>query len=513
MKHSMRLSLLCLLLLSFVTLASAKESIIRILHVNDFHGFAEPHKPFESSEMVGGAGYLASAIDRLRQDKPSLLLSAGDMIQGHTWANFSRGKAVVELMNTMKFDAMVLGNHEFDFGLDTLKKRISGASFPTLGANVTGMSGLKPYVLKKVGGVKVGILGVIAEDTPVLTNPTNVTGLTFAPVKETVERYLPELRRQADLVIVLSHIGHPADRLLASQVQGIDFIIGGHSHTRVVDPPVIGKTMILQAWEHGKALGILDVVIENRAIKRARGYLEEIRPQGSPEAHAEAIVTKYKKMVDSALNERVGETDADLDGENVRKRETNLGNLIADVVKETAGADAALINGGAIRKSIARGEIKAKDIYSAVPFDNYIVAIRLKGREILQALEHGLAQAEKGAGAFPQVAGMVVRVDFSAPAGSRIVEAAIGGKSIEPGREYTVATLDFVASGGDGYTSFGDALRSSKDYSIVGGAVKGEKLAYSDPGRWLRDLVIDYIKARNSISPQVEGRIVQVEKR
>ena len=508
-----KIVLVLLLSLTVVSGVFAEETLIRILHVNDFHGFAEPHKPFGSQVMLGGAAHLAAAVNRLRGERPSLLLSAGDMIQGNTWANFSRGESVIELMNAMKFDAMVMGNHELDFGQDVLKKRISEATFPVLAANVLGMEELKPYVIKEVGGVRVGILGVVAEDTPLLTHPGNVVGLTFVPVQEAVEKVLPEVKKKSDMVVVLSHIGHPADRLLAEQVKGIDVIIGGHSHTKVVNPPVIGETIILQAWEHAKAVGVLDITFENGRIKSAKGYLEDIKPtEEGADKSVEAIVLKVKIIVDSILNQTIGETDVDLDGENVRKRETNLGDLIADMIRDVSHADAALINSGAIRTSIRRGEIRAKDIYSVVPFDNYIVAVKLKGREIQAALEHGVSAVEKGVGAFPQVSGIQFKYDLSAPPGARTKEIRIKGRPLDLEEEYAVATVDFIASGGDGYKAFGDAITSSKDYSVIGGAMKGEKLVYSDPGKWLRDIAIDYIKSHKKVSPQTEGRIVEVKK-
>ncbi len=486
----------------------SEETRIRILHVNDFHGFAEPHKPLGSQELLGGAAYLSAAVNRLRGERPTLLVAGGDMIQGHTWANLSKGESSIELMNAMKFDVMVVGNHEFDFGQEVLKKRISEAIFPVLAANVYGMEALKPYAVKEVGGVKVGFLGVVAEDTPVLTHPTNVTGLRFASVQETVEKYLPEVRAKSDIVVVLSHIGYPADRLLAEKVKGIDIIIGAHSHTKVVDPPRIGDTLIVQAWEHAKALGVLDIAFEGGRIKSAKGALEDIKPvEGLGDKAVEAIVLKYKQVVDATLNQVIGTADVDLDAENIRRRETNLGNLIADIIRDVSNADAALINSGAIRTSIRKGEIRAKDIYSVVPFDNYVVAIRVKGGQIREALEHGYSAVEKGVGGFPQVSGILLKYDLSMPPGSRITEIRVKGRPLDPDEEYTVATIDFIASGGDGYKAFGDAITSSRDYAVIGGAMKGEKVVYSDPGTWLRDTVIRWIQSRKSVSPQVEGRM------
>jgi len=220
-----------------------------------------------------------------------------------------------------------------------------------------------------------------------------------------------------------------------------------------------------------------------------------------------AIVGKYRDKVNKVLDEPIGTAEVDLDGENVRKMETNLGDLIADIMRKTSGADAALINGGSIRTSINKGQIRVKDVYSVLPFDNYIVAIKLTGAQIREALEHGVSAVERGEGRFPQVSGITFTYLPSAPPGSRIRQVLIGGKPLEADREYSVATNDFLAAGGDGYKAFGDAVRSSRDFAVVGGMMKGDKLVYSDAGKWLRDVVIEYIKEHKSIAPVVEGRI------
>jgi len=493
------------------TFVNAEVIEIRVLHVNDFHGFAKPYKPFGSDEMLGGISYLAAMAERLRTEKPTLLLAAGDMIQGSDWANLFQGRSVIELMNQMRFDAMVVGNHEFDFGQEVLRERISEARFPVLGANVEGMEALKPYVIKELAGIKIAIVGIVTEDTPVSTHPKNVMGLRFASAEETVQRYVNFLRDKADILLVLSHIGFHADRVLAEKVRGIDVIVGGHSHTKIDKPVQIGKTLIVQAWEHAKALGILDLTVEDGKIIKFEGHLEEIKPSlGIKDEAVEQIVKGYEEKADAALDEVVGDAETDLDGEHVRKRETNLGDLIADIMRETSGAEATIINGGGIRTSIRKGPIKLRDIYSVLPFDNYIVAVRLTGRQIREALEHGLSGLEEEAGRFPQVSGLMFSYDPSAPPGKRVREIRIAGRPVESDREYAVATNDFLAVGGDGYKAFGEAVKASRDFAVIGGMMKGERLVYSNPGKWLRDVVIDYIKARKKIAPKVEGRIKEV---
>ena len=491
--------------------APAGETVIRILHVNDFHGFAEPYKPYGSDEMHGGIASLAAKANALRRERPSLLLAAGDMIQGNIWANFFKGESVIELMNAMGFDAMVVGNHEFDFGQEILKQRVSEARFPVLGANVQGTGLLRPFVVREIDGVRIAVVGIVTEDTPLSTHPGNVAGLKFEPPEDTLEKCIPQLKQEADLIIVLSHIGYFADRALAEKVNGIDVIVGGHSHTKLEQPVMIGNTIIVQAWEHAKALGVLDLTVRDGKITGFEGHLEEIRPvPGEEDRTILTIVGKYEQKVDTVLNEKVGEAGIDLDGENVRRKETNLGDFVADVMREVSGADAAIVNGGDIRASVKKGEIRVKDIYTVLPFDDYIVAVRLTGSQIRAALEHGVSAIEEGSGRFPQVSGLSFTYVSSGKEGSRVKDISVAGRPLEPGREYTVATNDFLAAGGDGYKVFGDAIRSSGDFSRIGGTLKGRKLVYNDSSRSLKNVIVDYLRAKKTIAPEVEGRIREV---
>ena len=482
---------------------------LRILHVNDFHGYALERKAFGSDEVVGGIAFLAERAEVLRKEKPTLLLAAGDMIQGSNWANLFQGKSVIEVMNLMRFDAMVVGNHEFDFGQAVLAKRISEAKFPVLGANVEGLPGLKPYVIKEVDGIKVAVIGVVTLDTPVTTHPKNITGLKFFSPRATVEKYVKELRNKVDVVVVLSHVGLNSDMLIAERVKGIDVIVGGHTHTKLDSYMPIGKTVIVQAWEHGSALGVLDLTVRHGTVVHAENRLEEIKPASMKKYEPVAqIVDRYRKKVDEVMKEAVGETEVDLVGGKIcRVKETNLGDLIADAVRERASADGALVNGGGVRASIGKGPIDVGEVYSVLPFDNYIVAVKLKGRQVMEILEHGVSGVEEESGGFPQVSGISFSYSRSAPKGARVKYAEIGGRPLDPEGHYTLATHDFLAAGGDGYKTFGEAVKSSQDFSVQGGAMKGENLVYSDSGKWLREVVIEYIKARKKVSPSVEGRI------
>jgi 2',3'-cyclic-nucleotide 2'-phosphodiesterase (5'-nucleotidase family) len=277
-------------------------------------------------------------------------------------------------------------------------------------------------------------------------------------------------------------------------------------------PAVVGDTIIVQAWEHGKALGVLDLTVENGRILRFEGRLEEIRPGSCAEdASIQAMVKGYGARLDAVLNKRVAEALVDLDGEHVRQMGTNLGNLVADIMRAVSGADVSIINGGGIRTSIQKGQVLVKQVYTALPFDNYIVLIELTGQQIRDALEHGVSAVEFGAGRFPQVSGLGFKYVRSAPVGSRVREILVGGKPLDPAKTYTVATIDFLAAGGDGYKAFGEAMERSRDFAMTGGMMKGEKLVYSDSGRWLRDLVIEQMREMKRLDPSTENRIMEVD--
>lgn len=519
----MRKMLILFVVLLLPALASAATQTLRILHINDFHGFVHPSHTPGMQEPLGGAAQLAEQIGRLRAENPSILLSAGDMIQGDSWANLTSGASVIELMNVMKFDAMTTGNHEFDFGQDVLKQRIAQASFPVLAANVSGLEGLKPYTIIERGGLRIAVIGLVTEDTPETSHPDNTRGLHFTKPLARALELVRQLRSQADLIVLLTHVGHGEDRTLAeamagplsaaphnSMKMGNVLIVGGHSHTRVEHPTRIGTSCVAQAWEHGKTLGVIDVTVEAGRIVACDGHLEEIRTGNAPgDPVVAALVKRYDDQIQATLGRVVGQTGVDLVQEGIRQRETNLGNLVADIVRQSAGADAAIINGGSIRTGLRRGSITMQDIYSVLPFNNYIVAVRFSGRQLRDTLEHGVSGVERSEGRFPQVSGLRFVFDPAKPAGQRVGEISVGGKPLDERQEYTIATLDFMAAGGDGYRAFGEAIRSGKDFTSLGGALHSSRLVYNNPGRWLRDVVAEYLGKHRPVSPVVENRIVE----
>lgn len=499
------IGLVCIFFFSF---SSAEIKELRIIHINDFHGFARPQKLVGFEDEVGGAAWIASLAEELRKEKPTLFLAAGDMIQGDKWANLFKGESVMRLLNAMGIDAMVLGNHEFDFGQEVLRERIKEASFPVLGANVIGLEGAVGHVIKELGGLRIAIVGLISQDTPFTTHPRNVHGLKFVEPQQALKRELEAISSNVDIVIVLSHCGYSKDREIASKVPGIQVIVGGHSHTRLEKPVQINGTVIVQAWEHGKSLGVLDLSTEEGRLVSCRGGLLDIFPsRWPPEPRVLGIVDEHSRKLSHLMGTIIGTTKVDLDGENVSIRETNFGNLVTDLIREVTGAQVALINGGSIRWSIPQGPITLDLMYGALPFDNYVVTLKMRGRKLWEALEHGVAG--KGKGRFPQVSGIHITYCPQGEPGKKIREVKIGKEPMDLDASYWVATNDFIAAGGDGYSSFVGALEEGTAIKNMGGALLGGTIVFSDPGRWIRELVAQKIKERAIISPSLEGRIVE----
>lgn len=492
----------------FVTASWAGEAVqLRILYFNDFHGFAEPHQPVKSPEKIGGIAFLAGEVNRLRSERPALLVAAGDLIQGNPWANLFEGKSAIQVLNAMGLTAMVLGNHEFDFGQEVLRQRITEARFPVLAANVQGVPGLKSYIIKEIGGIKVAIIGLVTEDTPIATHPKNVEGLTFSPVSQTASRILQELGDQCDLVLFLSHLGLSEDRRLAGEVPRIQVIVGGHSHTRIETPIEIGNTLIVQAWEHAKVLGVLDLTIQDRKVIGYEGKLIPIDPsQQKPDRTIAEIVDHYKNQSLARLEEVIGTALVDLQGAGSRSRETTMGNLITDIIRQDTKAEVVLMNGGGLRADILKGPIRMKDLLSVLPFSTHLVVVRVTGQELKAILEHGLSNLSGDGGQFPQISGVRMEYQSQAPVGERIKGLWVQDMPWKPESWYTLATNDYLIAGGDGYVIFKKIVQEEKS-----DPAKASRVLLFDSGRELREVVIRFIKEKKQISALIEHRIRKLE--
>jgi len=480
--------------------AMAADGKFTIVHVNDVHGHIEPFT--RDNAEVGALAKVAIYVEELRKENPDiLLLSAGDMIHGTNVVNLFGGLPMVEIMNHMGFDAMALGNHEFNYGQEQLLTLAKAAKFPFLSANVIRDDGtvfINDYNIFEVGGVKVGVFGLSPVETPILTHPKDVIGLNFVDPVEISAKMVDALAGQVDIVVCLSHLGYDDDKVIAAAVPGIDIIVGGHSHTTLAKPEVVGDTIIVQTGDWAENAGVLNVVVAGGKVASFDGGLVQMKadmPAPAADHPVGATLAGYDAALAEKMAVKVGRTEVALDGEraNVRTRTTNLANLISDAMLEATGADVVIANGGGIRASISAGDITLGDIYTVLPFDNTLYAIELTGDKIVAALEHGLSAYPAQTGGFSHVAGMTVKFDPSKPAGSRVVEVLVAGEPIVADKLYILGTNDFLAAGGDGYVWF------------------TESRTVFASGAMLRDILAEYIEVRGTVEAPTEMRIQPVQ--
>lgn len=468
---------------------------LTLLHINDFHGHLLPDS--DKAVPAGGAARLAQLIadERARDPDGVLLVSAGDMFQGTPVSNVFRGQSVIEVMNYLKFDAMALGNHEFDWGFDSLRQLAAAATFPFLAANIQDQEGralplTQSYLILQRKGLKIAVIGLTTPDTVYTTKPDNVAGFTFRPPVEVLPHLVKELRNGgADLIVLLSHSGLDADLEIAEQVSGIDVVVGGHSHTAVTNPLRVNDTIIVQAGSYGAWLGVLRLEVDP-VSHRILAYTQanELRPVLTApctpvDEKVTGIVARFNDQIMEAFARPVGETSVDL----VRnpRAESNVGNLIADALRETSAADLAFENGGGIRADIPKGKITFGQVYTLLPFDNRVVVMDLTGEQIRRVFEQNAGTTHQ----VLQVSGLTVHLDLTRPPGLQATEVHIGSNPLEPGRTYRVATNDFLAAGGDEFTTFRE----------------GRNIVFGDQ---LRDVVTAYLEQHSPVHPHIENRIV-----
>jgi len=477
--------------------AGAGEPLpLTILHFNDFHGQLEPVKDPQSGRSAGGIARLAGLVGSIRAEQPErpvLLLFAGDLLQGTVTSTVFLGSPDVSFLSDMGLDAAAMGNHELDYGQQIFREMITEASYPILAANLIAEPvpfAVRPFaMLGPAGGPRVAVLGLVTDELTTTTHPRNTGGIRVADPVETARLWVPELRRQADLVVVLSHLGYAADRRLAREVPGIDLIVGGHNHYRFEEPRVEQGVPILQAGERGQYLGRLDLLVQDGRAE-IQGYrlvpVDEAAPE-DPRMAAE--VRALAGRLETEIGVVVGRSAVDLDArrETIRRGESNFGDWVADLARELTGADLALFNAGTFRTSIRAGEVRIKDVYEAFPFGNELVTATLDGAQLQSVLNRsaGLDPADNPGG-FLQVSG----VRFAIREG-RAESVEVAGRALDPAAGYRVVMPDFLAAGGDGYAMLKD-LPDAKE-----------------TGTLILELVMDTFRNRPDISPSTDGRILR----
>lgn len=439
----------------------AKETTVKILHTNDTHANVKDN----GKDIIGFAKF-ATFVETEKASGNVIVLDAGDMFQGLPFANMEKGHSIIDIVNQVGYDAMTIGNHEFDFGAENLMSIVKELNYPVLSANV--LKGdkqvVKPYIVKEFEGVKVGVFGMSTPETAFKTHPDNVVGYTFADIIETAKTTVKTLKEteKVDVIVMVSHLGldegdYTSD-LVAEGVEGIDVIVDGHSHSTLPEGRMVKDTLIVSTGTALKDIGQVEVVVEDgKVVSKTPALLgyaafAEVAPkQGIVDA-----IAKVEEAQKPILEKVVGTTAVKLvgDREVVRTGESNLGQLATDAMLDLTDAQIAITNGGGIRTSIEAGDITMNNMVTVFPFGNTIMVKEIKGSDVLAALEYGVDSYPDQKGGFPHTAGITFTVNAYKEVGSRISDVKVAGEPLDLEKIYTVATNDFMAAGGDGYTMF-----------------------------------------------------------
>ncbi len=491
--HVLLLTVLLALLLTVVPTV-AQVSVLTILHFNDDYQLSAV-----DGGKAGGLDRLAAVVKQYRaQERPSLLLFAGDLISPSVESSIFKGAQLIDGLNLLGVDAASLGNHEFDYGPAELVKRLTESRFPWVASNTFVSPGLRPFpgarpwLVLNAGGVSVGIIGLLTEETETSSSPGTTT---FGDPVAVARAVVLLLRRDgARVIIALTHMRMQDDQELLRQVPEIDLVIGGHEHDPLT--ATVGGRLVAKAGSDAKWLGVTRFDLDGS--RSAKHQLVEITDKTPSDPAMAALIKRYADQMSKELDVVIGETTAALDARNatVRQQESNLGNFIADVMRAAVQSDLAMTNGGGIRTNalFPAGRIARKDVFGWLPFGNIVVKVAISGAAVRQALENGVSQWEQVGGRFPQVSGLRYTFNPTRPAGSRVTEVRVGDQPVNDAATYTLATNDFMVRGGDGY-------------SMLAG---GQLLINPAGGPLMVTAVIEAIQRTRTISPRVEGRITIV---
>ncbi len=443
-------------------LSQRDTTVLRVLAINDFHGALEARSwPWSGGRAVGGAAALKPWLDSLARacGCTTVRLDGGDEMQGTLLSNFTFGLPAIAAMNAFGIDAAAIGNHEFDWSVDTLRARMAGAKYRFLAANITDSSGTarpewaEPWTLIERGGLKIAVIGLALRATPTNTAPRNVRGLAFGEGAAAVRRVLPRARAAADFVIVLAHEGAFCDSapgpdpVPAPACHAVDLIVSGHTHSLV--NTVVNGIPIVQARSSGAGIAVVDFVRVRGTERQVRARIETAyADQVRPDAALADTLRPYQRAIEAVTGRSVGRIKTELrrGGE-----EYALGRLIADAQRNMIKTDVAIVNSGGIRADLAAGTVTYGDLYQVQPFQNRLVRLFVPGKVLKAALEHAVA----GDRADAHVSGLELWYDPRKRVGHRVTKVRLAnGHGLDDGRSYTVAVSDFLATGGSGYSMF-----------------------------------------------------------
>ncbi|MFD1796307.1 multifunctional 2',3'-cyclic-nucleotide 2'-phosphodiesterase/5'-nucleotidase/3'-nucleotidase [Paracoccus aurantiacus] len=522
--------------LSLFAGAANAEYVLHVLHTNDLHSRIEEINKYDSTcdaetsaagECFGGIARVATKVKELTDQITAeggnvILLDAGDQYQGSLFYTTYKGKDVVEFMTAVGYDAMAVGNHEFDDGDDGLALLAEGVDFPVISGNLdlSQNNRLKDIVdgtaVLDVGGQKVGIISALATDTPETSSPSD--SVIFQDEIEALTADAQELSDAGvDKIIALTHTGYLKDQEIAETVPGVDAVVGGHSHTLLGDmegaagpyPTMVAgaggdEVPVVTAYAYSKYLGHLVLTFDDSGkLIKAEGQPVLLDSSVTPDETLSARIKELAAPIEELKNKIVAETKTEIgaDRNDCRARECVMGTLVADAMLDRVkdqGVTIAIQNGGGLRASIDAGPISMGEIISVLPFQNTLATFKLKGSDVVAALENGASQMEEGAGRFSQVAGLKYTVDPAAEAGKRISDVQVmkdgNWVPIDRSAEYGVVSNNYMRNGGDGYSVFEANATQVYDF-----------------GPDLADVLAEYIARQGAdFSPATDGRITVV---
>ncbi|WP_170449338.1 bifunctional metallophosphatase/5'-nucleotidase [Ruegeria arenilitoris] len=506
---------------------AAADYKLTILHTNDFHSRFEPINKYDSGcgaednaegKCFGGSARLVTAVNDARaRAENSILVDGGDQFQGSLFYTYYKGKVAAEFMNKLGYDAMTVGNHEFDDGPEVLAGFVDAVEFPILmsNANIENEELLTDRIKKstviEVGGEKIGLIGLTPEDTDELASPG--PNVVFSDPVPAVQAEVDKLTAEGiNKIIVLSHSGYGVDQRVAQETTGVDVIVGGHSNTYLSNtsdkaagpyPTVVNGVQIVQAYAYGKFLGELSVTFDDDGnVVEAVGEPLIMDNTVTEDQAALDRIAELAKPLDEIRNKVVANAAAPIEGDRsiCRVQECEMGNLVADAMLARVadqGVQIAIANSGGLRASIDAGDVTMGEVLTVLPFQNTLSTFEISGQGIIDALENGVSQVEEVKGRFPQVAGLKLTWDPSvAPNEGRVTEVMVaegdGYVPIDPAKTYLVVTNNYVRNGGDGYKMFSGEDKNAYDF-----------------GPDLADVTAEYLAANAPYTPYLDGRIQQ----
>ncbi len=503
-----------LFLLLLLPLPAWSEKAVTLLFTNDFESAYDPVPAYwrDDIENIGGIGELAALIKRYRATAENVFLfDAGDIFTG-TLAKRTKGELSFELLMTMGYDAMAIGNHEFEYGWQELARQKHRVAFPVLGANLfyqgTEHPYAQPYAIVERNGVRVGVIGILGQDAGTALIPSNIAGVEVRDPVPIVRDHVAYLRDAVDLIVVLTHQGATApmqtddeadpnvqrgnaeNMTLAGAVPGIDVILAGHTDAGTREPLVHPETgtLVMQTFGQGQHLGVLELVLDDsgRRVSHDGDLMPVVSDGLLPDPAVMAKLARYR-AAHPDIYQTVGYSAAYLSRRYYE--ESDLGNLFADILRTETGADIALMPSGALRKDLPLGQVRRVDLLDAFPFEDDIAVVEVSGNLLRAILEQGLS-LERG---MLQVSGLVAEYDPAQPSGQRLMNVRIGERPLQADALYRIATLEILAQGGDAYVQFNEA---------------NSKVFLERP---FAEVLEAYFAARDVVRVPVRGRLVPVD--